>query len=240
MSSTEDQTKAVGNLIAAQIALNVEVAKTIGSIAGVLLRLRAHERAVDNHDDITLVLAKEVSKWMDESMATVTEYLKKIASGACVTAEDGAVLTMALAGLCKRNDVCDIFNKYVAGYESKMTRFILMKAGPSVSKQVVALVSAGAELVAIAGYAKSVGAIDNTDEVTVVSDQFEHLSTFLGKEIIRCVDSITPALDKVAGDEHARYNKLILEGKDAAAAIAEVNKELGDNVSKAMEESKNE
>jgi hypothetical protein len=240
MSSIEDQTKAVGNLIAAQIALNIEIAKTIGSVAGVLLRLRSHERAVDNHDDVTVVLTKEVVAWIDGYIADVTSYLKKIKSGSCITVAAGAALTVELRRLRNHHDLADIFNKYVVGYESKMTRFILMKAGAAVSKQLHTLVGAGAELITIAGYAKSISAIDNNDEVEIVTDQFVHLSTFIGKEVIRCVDTITPALDKVAADENAGYNKLLVSGMSAADAMIAINKDLGDNLSKALEESKDE
>jgi hypothetical protein len=213
------------------VALTNAIIGTANCLAGGLLQLRAHERGIEGHDDIVVIIK-------DELMATVktiySDALDCLTSG--VTSKDTQVLQAQYTAMCAvpiRDRLVAVVTRYKPAFKKSKAVPAIMDAylynlAQSLDSDIKAIMT----LFAVSLYASEVGAIENAKDSLpeIVKQSINDGMPYIEGEIDKVFDLVSPELDAIAQLEHQMFEQLVGDGISESDALVTIHKQTGDRV----------
>lgn len=207
-------------LMKAQAALAAAMSDTVSVIGGTLLQLRSHERGVEGHDDIVLVMKDEVVTVTETAMDWVVDVIES-AANVQYTNKPGleSVIDRAIggdyAGACET-----VTAKYAPAFSNRLAKRVLADAGKFFVEALDHVARSAVATAAMAGYAKHHAVISNADVWSVVANSIKSIRGRLRGSVDGIVDNADAELDGLAAKENGFFNHLLDEGYDENTAVA--------------------
>jgi hypothetical protein len=221
----------VSRLMQVHVALTSSIIGTANCLAGGLLQLRAHERSLEGHDDIMVIVKDEL---IAEVKSIYADVLNCLSSD--VTSKDTQRLHEQYAAMCdvpirKRLDV--IITKYKPAFkQSKIAPAIMDAYIHNLVQSLDSDIRAIMALFAMSLYAHEVGAINNEKDTLpeLLKQSINDGAPYIEGEIDKVFDLVSHDFDEIAKFENQLFEKLTGEGHSESDALVLIHKQTGERV----------
>lgn len=212
-------------------AVTREFARTAATTAAILLQLRSHERALEHHDDIVLVLKSELLDAVCATYNTMAELLNTVPDFTDDKAAAAFMDNAASSGYGKRvAGLCDGYAK--AFPNSDMARALLVEIQAMLVKSLDSSVRALVMFLRVCDDAIKRGMLANPRPslLTELAKGIKQACDMTVIDVNNMCDYACPAMDAVAVKEHGEFMKAVADGKAPAAALAAAHTTVKDEV----------